>query len=256
MLLLAPLRPEDTTLIVGRKLDLVSRFLDILLSWRIWNFRSIAYSTMQYAMFLVMRDIRGMDPVPLAHKLYEILGKEEETFATNDRLRVHQQNRYTLHRLLARLTDYVETQSGQPSRYVDYVSSGKSRYEVEHIWADHFERHADEFGHASDFDIHRNRIGGLLLLPKSFNSSYGDLPYAEKLPHYYGQNLLAKSLHPQCYEHNPGFLRFVKESGLPFVPHPSFAKSDLEDRGVLYRRIAECIWNPDTLVRDLNGTSH
>jgi hypothetical protein len=48
----------------------------------------------------------------------------------------------------------------------------------------------------SDFQEHRNRIGGLLLLPKSFNASYGDLPYAEKREHYFGQNLLAKSLHP------------------------------------------------------------
>ncbi|GAG76125.1 unnamed protein product, partial [marine sediment metagenome] len=30
--------------------------------------------------------------------------------------------------------------------------------------------------------------GGLLLLPKSFNGSYGDLPYESKLEHYYGQN--------------------------------------------------------------------
>ena len=40
---------------------------------------------------------------------------------SNDHLRMHQQNRYPLHRILARLTDYVETQSGQPSRYLEYV---------------------------------------------------------------------------------------------------------------------------------------
>ena len=131
---------------------------------------------MQYAMFLVMRDIRGLASEPLGAKAAStFLHKEEETFASNDRLRVHQQNRYALHRLLARITDYVETQSGQPSRYLDYVSEGKSRYEVEHIWADHPERHADEFSHPADFAEHRNRIGGLLLLPKSFNASYGDL---------------------------------------------------------------------------------
>ncbi len=74
----------------------------------------------------------------------------------------------------------METQSGQPSHYLDYVSEGKTRYEVEHIWADHPERHTDEFGHPADFAEHRNRIGGLLLLPKSFNASYGDLTYAEE----------------------------------------------------------------------------
>jgi len=247
MLLLAPLKPDDSEAVVNQKLRLVGRFIDILLTWRLWNFRSIAYSTMQYAMFIVMRDIRGLTLEPLTHKLHDVLAKETETFASNDRLRAHQQNRYSLHRILARLTDYVETQSGLPSRYLDYISEGKWRYEVEHIWADHPERHVDEFGHPADFAEHRNRIGGLLLLPKSFNASYGDLTYEEKLPHYNTQNLLSRSLHPQCYEHNPGFRHFMQESNLLFKPHSQFKKTDIEERGVLYREIAERIWNPDDL---------
>jgi hypothetical protein len=247
MLLLAPLKPDDSEAVVNQKLRLVGRFIDILLTWRLWNFRSIAYSTMQYAMFIVMRDIRGLTLEPLTHKLHDVLAKETETFASNDRLRAHQQNRYSLHRILARLTDYVETQSGLPSRYLDYISEGKWRYEVEHIWADHPERHVDEFGHPADFAEHRNRIGGLLLLPKSFNASYGDLTYEEKLSHYNTQNLLSRSLHPQCYEHNPGFLRFMQESDLLFKPHAQFKKVDIEERGILYREIAERIWNPDDL---------
>lgn len=249
LLLLSPLTPNDNQEVVDQKLSIVARFVDILLAWRLWNFRSIAYSTMQYAMFITMRDIRGLEPEPLAHKLYEILTKEQETFISNERLRVHQQNRYALHRLLARLTDYVETQSGQPSRYLDYVSEGKGRYEVEHIWSDHPERHTAEFPHPADFAEYRNRIGGLLLLPKRFNASYGSLTYEAKLPHYNTQNLLARSLHPQCYEHNPGFRQFVNASGLPFKTCPQFLKADLEERGVLYRHIAERIWNPQDLLQ-------
>jgi uncharacterized protein with ParB-like and HNH nuclease domain len=257
MLLLAPLRPEDSETVVNRKIALVARYLDILLTWRLWNFRTIAYSTMQYAMFVVLRDIRGLEPDALAHKLHEFLRKEEETFASNDRLRMHQQNRYPLHRILARLTDYVETQSGQPSRYLDYVSEGKTRYEVEHVWADHPERHTSEFSHPADFSDHRNRIGGLLLLPKSFNASYGDLPYTNetdtekgKLPHYNSQNLLARSLHPLCYDHNPGFLRFKEHNNLPFAPLARFEKADLDARSQLYRQIAELIWNPSDLLKE------
>ncbi len=253
MLLLAPLKIDDTEAVVLQKLRLVGHFLDILLAWRLWNSRSIAYSTMQYAMFIVMRDIRDLAPKPLAHKLFDVLSKEQETFANSERLRLHQQNRYALHRLLARLTDYVETQSGQPSRYLDYVTEGKGRFEVEHIWADHPERHADEFGHAADFAEYRNRIGGLLLLPKSFNASYGDLTYEKKLPHYNAQNLLARSLNPQCYDHNPGFRRFVQESGLPFKEHSQFKKADLDERGLLYRQLAERIWNPDDLLREVEA---
>lgn len=250
MLLLAPIKPDDSEAVIRQKLRIVGRFIDILLTWRLWNFRSIAYSTMQYTMFLVMRDIRGLAPDMLARRLYDELGKERETFASNQRLRVHQQNRYGLHRLLARITDYVETQSGQPSRYLEFVSEGRHRYELEHIWADHPEQHSQEFAHAADFAEYRNRIGGLLLLPKSFNASYRDLPYAKKLPHYNSQNLLARSLHPDCYSHNPGFLRFRSQSGLPFKPYPDFTTTDLDERGELYRLIAERIWNPVDLLRE------
>jgi hypothetical protein len=123
-----------------------------------------------------------------------------ETFAPNgrnDRFGLHGMNGPQIHRLLARMTDYVETSSGQASRYAEYAQRGRKGYEIEQIWVDHPERHADEFTHASEFQEYRNRMGGLLLLPKSFNASYGDLPYAEKREHYagHGQNLLARSLH-------------------------------------------------------------
>jgi hypothetical protein len=218
----------------------------------VWNFRSIAYSTMQYAMFLVMRDIRGLEPDLLSQKLHRLLGQETETFSSNERLRVHQQNRYALHRVLARLTDFVETQSGQPSRYSEFVREGHNRYEVEHIWADHPRRHSEEFGHQADFDEYRNRIGGLLLLPKKFNASYGDLSYDKKLPHYNTQNLLARSLHPLAYDHNPGFLQFIQRSGINFRPHEEFKKADLDQRGDLYRQLAQQVWNPDDLLEKLN----
>ena len=94
-------------------------------------------------------------------------------------------------------------------------------------------------------------------MPKSFNASYGGLPYVNekkpdeaKLPHYNSQNLLARSLHPLCYEHNPGFLRFIQESGLPFEAHRQFKKADLEKRSSLYQLLADRIWNPEELRRE------
>jgi hypothetical protein len=253
MLLLAPLRPEDNEQVVLRKVGLVAQYLDILLTWRLWNSRTIAYSTMQYAMFVVMRDIRGLAPDALAQKLHEFLLRETETFESNDRLRLHVLNRWPLHLILARLTDFVETESGQPSHYLDYVNDGTVKFEVEHIWANQPDRHTDEFSHATDFGEYRNRIGGLLLLPKTFNASYGDLSYADKLPHYNSQNLLARSLNPQCYDHNPGFLQFKQHTGLPFVAHGKFQKADLDQRSQLYREIAERIWNPANLLTGVSS---
>ena len=249
--LLAPLRREDGEQELLRKVRIVSAYLDILITRRIWNWRAIGYSTMQYAMFLVMRDIRGKDTQTLVELLGERLAAESETFITNDRFRLHGTNSRQVHRLLARITDHVETRSKRPSRYHEYVQRhGRDRYEIEHIWADHPERHVDEFSHANDFAEYRNRIGGLLLVPKSFNASYGDLPYADKRKHYLKQNLLAQSLHEDAYERDPGFTRFVRESGLPFEACPQFRKNDLDARQGLYRRLAEQIWSPERLAQE------
>lgn len=247
--LLAPLTTSDSDDVAATKMDLVARYIDTLLAWRVWNFRMLAYSTMSYAMFLVMRDIRGMSVPELAKHLHGLLMAETETFDSNDRLYVHQQNRFQLQLLLARITDYLGVQSGEASRYREYTNAEGVRYEVEHIWADHYERHTDEFTHPHEFAEHRNLIGDLLLLPKRFNASYNDDPYAKKLPHYLEQNILARSLHPQSYAKNPGFLKFVASSGLPFKPYETFTKADIVERGQLYRAVAHQVWNPDDLLR-------
>jgi len=153
-----------------------------------------------------------------------------------------------IHRLLARMTEFVETRSGMPSRYVEYAKrGGKGGYEIEHVWADHPERHKDEFDHPSEFADYRNRIGDLLLLPKSFNASFGDLPYEEKLPHYDSQNLLARSLGELAYDHNPGFRHFLDQSGLAFRSYAVFRKTDLDERQELYGHLADYIWSPARL---------
>jgi len=230
-LLVAPLTPADSEQEVDLKLNLVGMYVDILLNRRIWNYHSISYSTMQYAMFNVMCDIRRKKSKELAKTLLEKLGKDDpETFASNERFALHQMNRKYMQRILARLTDYVETESGMPSRYVEYTTGkGQKKYEIEHIWADRLERHRDEFQHPTDFAEYRNRVGDLLLLPKSFNSSYGDLPYKDKLPHYNSHNLLARSLNKQAYDHNPGYKRFIERSGLEFREHSEFKKADLDE---------------------------
>lgn len=245
--LLAPLLVTDDESAGLRKIRIVTAYLDILIHRRIWNFRAIDYSTLQYAMFLVMRDIRGKQPADLVSALCARLDTDKDSFSTNPGFHLHKMNGRQIHRLLARMTDYAETRSGQASRYVEYAQRGRKGYEIEHIWANHADRHTDEFAHASEFAEYRNRIGGLLLLPKSFNASYGDLEYAPKRDHYLGQNLLAQSLHEQTYEHNPGFRRFIEESGLSFRAHAEFKKADLDVRQDLYRRLAEQIWSTDRL---------
>ena len=87
--------------------------------------------------------------------------------------------------------------------------------------------------------------GGLVLLPKDFNASFGDLPYDEKVPQYNAQNSLVRSLHPLAYENNPSFLRLVSDTGLPFTSYPDdFQPEAIEQRQELYGQICDLVWDP------------
>lgn len=42
----------------------------------------------------------------------------------------------------------------------------------------------------------------------------------------------------------------VHESDIPCKPYARFSKAEMDERGLLYRQIAERIWNPEDLLRE------
>ena len=104
------------------------------------------------------------------------------------------------------------------------------------------EQHADEVRDRAEFVTVRNSIGDLLVLPKSFNASYGDDPFEQKVQHYIEQNILAQTLHPNKYSNNPGFMAYVNRTGLPFRPYTSFTRESISERTSLYRSILMEHW--------------
>lgn len=234
-------------------------FLDILLARRAVNYLSMTFGAMSYAVFLILRDVRGKDLAELVSILSTKLGEQGCDFdGTSDQKRngfagfgLNQWSMRYIKVLLARMTAHLEAASGVRSQTSDYLVEGRGRYEIEHIWADHPERHTDEFTSPAEFAEWRNRFGGLLLLPKTFNASYGDLPYEDKRQHYVSQNLLARSLHEQCYERHPGFLSYIQQQGLLFEALPQFRKAEVDRRQHLYRQLADRVWDPGQLQREL-----
>jgi len=252
-LILAAIGSDDDPDTVSRKIRLVSGYIDILIARRIVNFRTLAYSSMVYTMFNLVKEIRGLDVTALAELLKSKVDEMEESFDGVRYLYLHQQNRYRIHFLLARIAHHIERECGIESTFDTYVSSQiKKPFEIEHIWADDYEEYEGEFPNAYEFEQYRNRVGGLLLLPRGFNQSLGADTYAEKLDAYFGQNILAKTLHPNCYKKNPSFMQYVARSGLPFKPYPTvFSRSNLDERQELYRLLCEEIWSPDRFEREL-----
>ena len=252
--MLAPLTPDDSDTVVRRKIALVADFLDIWLAQRVWNFRTIAYSSVRYTLFQFTKELRDRDPADLSAYLRTQLDDQPERFAREPRFRLHMQNYRQIRHILARLTHWVDAQCGVATHFEDLISEGRGRpFEIEHIWADQYERFTPWFSHPADFEEERNRLGGLVLLQRGINQSLSAADYEDKRDAYaaHGANLLARSLHPQAYRNNPAFAAFLARTGLPFRPYDHFGPEQQQERQTLYIRIAEWVWNPSRL--DLDG---
>jgi hypothetical protein len=248
LILLASLDKNDTKDIIDAKLKIVSCFLDQYISIRIFNFKTLDYSAMTYTMFMLAKKIRRRGLGQLVEILTEEIEIMEFSLDGIERFNLSGwTKRYMLHQL-ARITHFVEEQSGKDTKFDVYVNrSIKNPYDIEHIWVDHFERYSEEFESEEEFQRTRNMFGDLVLLPQDINRSLNDSTYSKKLPKYFGQNLLASSLNENCYENNPNFLRFANANNLKFNPSNDFTKETIKERQNLYLEIAKLIWNTDNL---------
>ena len=243
-LIMSPIKITDDEKTIKKKISLVALFLETFIVYRSVNYRTLGSSSIRYTMFSLIKEIRNKDASELAEILKEKIKGFEENLDGIMNFRLHQQNKKLVQFILARITNHIEKNCGMPSNFEDYTSKEMEKpFEIEHIWADKFSEHKDEFSQENEFEDYRNKLGALILIPEGFNQSYGDLPFESKLSHYFGQNLLAKTLSHQCYENNPSFLKYKTVSGIPFKPHEHFKKQDILERQKLYQKICEEIWN-------------
>ena len=242
-LLLAPLQPSDSVETANQKINLVAKYIEIFCVRRSINFRTFAATSIRYTIYTLVKELRDKSLEELQEVLENKLTAMDESWEGMHRFRLHGQNKVFVKYLLSRLSGYVDQLAGQSTDFRNYFLKGTGKpYEIEHIWSRHFDDHRDEFEHENDFVEYRNRLGGLVLLPRGTNQAYGDKPYEVKKQHYIKENLLVKSLCPLTYENNPNFNKLIIEHGLPFKAHNEFKKGDLDERQVLYQAMCEKIW--------------
>lgn len=254
--LLAPLVLTDSADTVRRKLAATATYLDIWIMRRVVNYTRVSYSSTSYTMYLLCLEIRGKPLPELVTILTKRLVEDEVTFAgypararkgIND-LGLNQFSKRYIFHLLARLTAFVEHESGRPDRFPDYVNRHRKNSEdIEHIWPNDFERHARLFSDANEFQDWRNNVASLLLLPADINRSLQNMLYEDKVSHYAGQNLYAASLSAWMYHHQPQFKAFRERTGLPFKAYATFGKEQQLERRALVQQLAEQVWSPDRL---------
>lgn len=252
-LILAAIDPLETKEDSDKKIKLVSCFLDLYFTRRIFNYKTVDYSSIVYNVFLLSKRIRRKSLSNLVAICKQEITDMEFQLEKVDEFRLNGWTiRYMLH-ILARVTDYIEVQSGIPTNFHNYINREiKNPYDIEHVICDHHDWFSEEYPEKETFDRHRNKFGGLLLLPMDKNRSLNDLTFDKKLPIYFGENLLAKSLNTDCYQNNPHFKRFIEREGLSFKAYADFDKNALLERQELYEELAKKIWSLSNLDEQVN----
>jgi len=242
-LMLAPLTLTDSETEKSEKIDLVARYIETFCVRRSVNFRKFGAASIRYTFLTLVKEIRGKSANELKAIFSAKLDEMNEDWSGVPSFSLHQMNRKFVKYLLSRISGFIDEQSGQASSFLTYFNGAGKAFEIEHIWANKFERHQDEFEQLHEFQAMRNNIGALVLLPQGTNQSYNDLEYPLKQPHYVKENLLTQSLCEKAYENNPNFNGMIKRTNLPFKAHGEFKKADLNARQELYQAICERIWS-------------
>lgn len=250
LLILSAINLNDSDEIVDKKIKLVSKFIDIFIIKSIVNYKVLGYSGVVYRIFNFAKKIRenSNSIEVLRNTLIEILNSMVEKIDCILEYRLNKQNGKKIHYLLARLTDYIEEESGISSKIDSYLNKGKGKdFEVEHIIADNFNAYSDYFENEEEFNSTRNLIGNLALLQRGTNQSLGNKIFEEKKLRYKGENILLQSLCEEAYISNPNFTKFIKEKSFNFTSFEKFTKNEVKSRTELYYKLVKEICNTDKL---------
>lgn len=247
--LLAPICYDDDWNTVREKMNLTARFIDLYILSRFTYHKRLGYNYIKNYIFRLTKDIRQCSIDELKEKLNEYyIGLSFDSAHALPGLHLTSSTRRYIKHMLARITSFIEEETGVASNYVHYMGTNtKNPFEIEHIISDHYEWFTKEYDNQEEFKYYRNNIGALLLLHKSINASLNDSKYPKKLKKYCSNegNIYSESLGEQAYKNNPKFIRFMNKHELSFKPYDTFGKDEIMERNDLLVQLVNLVWNPD-----------
>lgn len=250
-LIMAGISPHDSPDVITEKICIISDFIDIWLNLRLWNQKSNRYDILKYPTFRYITQIRRQPSNKIRYILRDILDELMKENNFSEPVILTQRSRKNVRFQLARIIDWLEREAGIPGGYELYTSGaeGQPPYNIEHIWHNDHTRFSHEDLSSENFNSYRNKIGGLLLIPRNVNRSLSDKSYEEKLDTYGRENILASSLHRSFYNNNHSFFRAMKRRNISFEFHDNFTKNEIDSRSSLCCDIAKLVWSPNRVLK-------
>jgi hypothetical protein len=221
---------------------LASRFLDTMTARMMWGTGwCVTNAQRQDVVLRAIRATAQHTGETLRGMLRGILA-DSPGFSAENAPSLTPQNRIWIRYFLCRLADHLE-KSLRNNNISSMLFARVDRPEIEHVMGSRFEDYAAAFPSARIWQQQRERLGALVVLPKSVNAALRETSYEGKLPHYAKQNALAASLAVPAYEAALTRLKGSKHfGGLPIRPVEEMSALAINERETLYCAIAEQIW--------------
>lgn len=253
MIILSSVELSDARDIRKKKIQLVSKYIDLILTSRIITKKANTYDNLKDIAFNLAKEVRGKDyPALLSHvqnewsKHYNLIDKIPEMSYEN-------KSRSDTLYVLARIGSYIENQINLTNKVgLDVYmqrDKGMKTFDIEHVLRSVINNDvltASALGFTSDMEYNtkRNLIGGLILLPRSRNRSLSDNVYADKISVYSGENILCQTLCSNVYKNNPELAKFLTDNPeIDLKPYEQFNLDSITERGNVYKNIGLKIWS-------------
>jgi hypothetical protein len=251
MVLLASVKTSDTTSEWQKKIALVARLVDLILTARTIEGKENNYDNLKEISFGLAKTIRDNDYMTLLAYVRREWAPQSLVLPGLADLKYVRSERSDILYLLARIACHLEEAFALTNRvgFVTYWQRdrGMKTFDIEHLLKASFDPAALPAAHGfsgvKDFDESRNSFGALALLPRSRNRSLQDKAYRDKLVAYATENILVQTLCGALYQNNPNVAAYVASNpGLSLASIDDFEKGDIAKRAAVYGAIAQQVW--------------
>lgn len=251
MVLLAATDTSDNPSEWKAKINLVARFLDLVLTTRTIEGKENNYDNLKDISFSLAKDIRDKDYTALLTYVRTEWPKYYPVFGDLGNLRYAKSDRSDILYILARIACYLEETFALTNRtgFTTYWQRDRRTrtFDIEHLLKEAFDPATLPAGHgftdAKEYAEARNRFGALVLLPRSRNRSLQDKPYRNKLYAYATENVLTQTLCDSFYQSNPNVNNYIASNpAIGFAAIPDFTKAHIDQRAAAYIAVAQQIW--------------
>lgn len=251
MVLLAAVSHTDKVGEWRKKISLVARLIDLILTARIIEGKENNYDNLKEISFTLTKEIRGKDVAGIEAYVRGQWSTYESIIPNLVGMSYLKSDRSNLLYLLARIGCFLET-SFEATNKIGFETywrrdKGGKTFDIEHLLKTVFDPKAlpatHGFSDARDYEEARSKIGALALLPRSRNRSLQDLPYRDKLKVYATEGSLTQTLDVGIYTNNPKVATFLaNNTTVKLGAIADFVKADITARASAYLEIAKLIW--------------